>query len=307
LEHKLCQTLERAVSKKNEWLAGLAIVGGALFFIFVLSGILSRGESDGDGSISISGRGDKVGVVELFGTIYDSRRIVEQVETYGDQKSVKALLIRIDSPGGLVAPSQEIFEAVRRVREKGKPVVVSMGSLAASGGYYVACGADTIVANPGTTTGSIGVIAEFVNMQDLLGKIGVRFETVKSGRYKDTGSPYREMNVDDRRYLQSWIDDAYDQFIHVVSTERRLSIEKVRELADGRVFTGAQAQKLGLVDVLGDYKIALDLAAKMGGISGEPEVVRSIRRRTTVLDLLFQEAEGYLRGMRSGLLLYRAG
>jgi protease-4 len=301
------QIRERAVSKLNEWLVGLGIAGGALLLIFILAGVLSRNDSDDGSTISISGRGEKVGVIELIGTIYDSRRIVEQFETFGDQKSIKAILFRIDSPGGLVAPSQEIYEAVRRVREKGKPVVVSMGTLAASGGYYVACGADTIVANPGTTTGSIGVIAEFVNMRDLLGKIGVRVETVMSGRFKDTGSPYREMNTDDRRYLQSWIDDAYDQFIHVVSLERRLPIEKVRELADGRVFTGAQAQKLGLVDVLGDYTAALDLAAKMAGISGEPEVVKPARRRATVLDLLFQEAEGYLRGMRSGMLLYRAG
>jgi protease IV len=298
---------ERAVSKKNEWLVGLGIAGGALLLIFILAGLLSHGDSDDGSTISISGHGEKVAVIELVGTIYDSRRIVEQFEAFGDQKSIKAILFRIDSPGGLVAPSQEIYEAVRRVRDKGKPVVVSMGTLAASGGYYVACGADTIVANPGTTTGSIGVIAEFVNMRDLLGKIGVHVETVMSGRFKDTGSPYREMNSDDRRYLQSWIDDAYDQFIHVVSLERRLPIEKVRELADGRVFTGAQAQKLGLVDVLGDYKAALDLAAKMAGISGEPEVVKSVRRRTTVFDLLFQEAEGYLRGMRSGMLLYRAG
>ena len=303
----MCQMRERAVLKQKEWLVGLGIAGGALLLIFILAGVLSRNESDDGTTISISGHGEKVAVIELVGTIYDSRRIVEQFETFGDQKSIKAILFRIDSPGGLVAPSQEIYEAVRRVRDKGKPVVVSMGTLAASGGYYIACGADTIVANPGTTTGSIGVIAEFVNMRDLLGKIGVRFETVKSGQFKDTGSPYRDMNTDDRRYLQSWIDDAYDQFIHVVSTERRLSLEKVRELADGRVFTGAQAQKLGLVDVLGDYKAALDLAAKMGGISGEPEVVRSVKRRSTLLDLLLQETEGWIRGMRSGLLLYRAG
>jgi protease IV len=177
--------------------------------------------------------------------------------------------------------------------------------VAASGGYYAACGADTIMANPGTTTGSIGVLAEFINAQKLLEKIGVRFETVKSGKYKDTGSPYRGLNEDDRTYLQSWIDDAYAQFVGVVSAERHLSKAGVLKLADGRVFTGMQAKTLGLVDTLGDYRAAIRLAARMGKIKGEPELVRWHSRRVTLFDLLFQDAEGVFRQLNGARLFYR--
>lgn len=241
---------------------------------------------------SLKSRGDKVAVVELLGPIYGSRRVIHELKEFSRHESVKALVFRIDSPGGGVAASQEIYESVRRVREKGIPVVASMGTVAASGGYYVACAADTIMANPGTTTGSIGVILETIHISELLEKIGVRYEVVKSGRYKDIGSPHRPMTFEDRRQLQSYIDDAYEQFFDVVLKKRAMEKRALQNLADGRVFTGRQAQELGLVDLLGDYQDAIDLAAQMGGIDGEPVVVRMKKRELTLLDFLFQEVKG---------------
>lgn len=293
---------EVAVSKQRDWLVGLVIAGVTILLIILLVAYISHKQAyDG---VNISSRGEKVAVIELLGPIYDSRKIVRQFQQFGEHKSVKAIVFRIDSPGGVVAAAQEIYEAVKRVRNKGKPVVVSMGSLAASGGYYVACGADTIMANPGTTTGSIGVIAEFLNMRKLLDNVGIKFEVVKSGRYKDTGSPFRELTPADRRYLQSWVDDAFQQFVDVVALERNLPRENVLRLADGRVFTGKQALEQGLVDLLGDYEEAIDLAAKLGGIQGKPTIVKERRRRITFFDLLFQQIGSIIRGLNGVTLKY---
>ena len=291
------------VQTRRHLFIGIAIAFVTVLAVLWMAGKLSKSKSAE--TVHFSSGSGNVGIVELLGPIYDSERIVRQFETFGDQKSVKAIVFRIDSPGGLVAPSQEIYEAVKRVRDGKKPVVVSMGSVAASGGYYVACGADTIMANPGTTTGSIGVVAEFLNLQKLMEKIGVRFETVKSGKFKDTGSPHRDLTEEDRAYLQSWIDDAYEQFVGVVSRERHLSKTEVLKLADGRAFTGQQAKSLGLVDTLGDYRAAIRLAARMGKIKGEPELIRWHLRRITLFDLLFQNAEGVFRQLNGARLFYR--
>lgn len=280
---------------------GLAIASITILLIFIFAGV-KQGQSGGAG---ISGGGDKIAEVELIGPIYDSRRIVRQLETYGDQRSIKAILFHVDSPGGVVVPSQEIYEAVRRVRDGGKPVLAFMGSVAASGGYYAACGADSIMAEPGTTTGSIGVVAEFVNTRELFKKVGVKFEVIKSGEYKDTGSPHRDFTEADRRYLQAWIDDAFDQFVGVVVEERRMTRREVLKVADGRVFTGRQALTLGLVDTLGYYNDAVDLAARMAGIEGEPTVVKEKYRRVTLLDLLFEQVEGIVRGSGGARLKYQ--
>ena len=290
------------MSRKNDWLIGLGIVGGTILLILVLISYISQRQMyDGGG---LSSGGEKIAVIELLGPIYDSKRIVRQFQEFGEHRSIKAIVFRIESPGGVVAAAQEIYEAVRRVRDGGKPVVASMGIVAASGGYYVACGADTIMANPGTTTGSIGVIAEFVNFRELLGKVGVRYEVVKSGRFKDVGSPHRDMTPADRQVLQSWVDDAFRQFVDVVVRERGLSRTVVLRLADGRVFTGKQAQEEGLIDLLGDYEDAITLAAELGGIDGKPTVVKERRRRITLFDLLFQQIEGVVRGMGGATLKY---
>lgn len=292
----------RVSRKRRDWLIGGGIVVITLLLVYVIAQYnYTKSRYEG---VGISAKGDKVAVVEIFGTIYDSRRAVRQIKDYGEQKSIKAIILHLDTPGGVVAPAQEIYHAVKTVRDSGKPVIASMGSLAASGGYYIACGADTIMAGPGTTTGSIGVIAEFLNTKDLFEKIGIDFEIIKSGRYKDSGSPHRDMTEADRRYLQAWVDDAYDQFVQVVMDERKMSKSKVNKVADGRVFTGRQALANGLVDLLGYYEDAVDLAAEMAGIDGEPTIVKERIRRTTVFDLLFEQAENILQGRQGAQLKY---
>jgi len=289
--------------KLSDWTVGLIVVSVTVFLILLLAlASQKRGSRD---SIKIPSSGEYVAVIELNGTIYSSAKVVKLFKRYGESRAVKAIVFRINSPGGAIAPSQEIYNAVKRVRDSGKPIVVSMSSVAASGGYYAACGADTIMANPGTTTGSIGVIAEIPNVSGLLKKIGVSFTTVKSGKFKDTGTPYRNITPAERAYLQSWIDDAFDQFVTVVSKERNIPKKRLLKIADGRVFTGRQAKQLGLIDLLGDYEDAVKLAAKMGHISGKPQILREKRRNVTLLDLIFQQAEGVVRGLNGMIFLYR--
>jgi protease-4 len=236
--------------------------------------------------------GSKVAVIDVTGVIFNSADVVRQLKKYEEDGSVKAILLRIDSPGGVVAPSQEIYERVAAAREK-KPVVASMGSVAASGGYYIACGADTIVANPGTLTGSIGVIFEYPVFADLFKKIGIRTEVVKSGELKDVGSASRPMTERERRMLQAVINDTYEQFVDVVSKNRRLERARVLALADGSIFTGRQAKENGLVDKLGTFEDAVRLAGKMGGISGEPKTVKEKKyRRRSMFDLVGEELFG---------------
>lgn len=278
------------------FLLGISIAFITLSLTLIMMFFASKQRSPG-GGITISSRAKKLAVIDLYGTIYSSSNITRQLKFYQNHSSVKAVVIRINSPGGVIGASQEIYNAVKRVRESGKTVIVSMGNVAASGAYYAACGADTIIANPGTTTGSIGVIAEIINVQELLKKIGISFQTVKSGRFKDTGSPYRKLSYADKQYLQSWIDDAYDQFVDVVSKERNISKEKVLKIADGRVFTGRQALQNGLVDILGDYHDAIKLASELGGIEGEPDIIRRRNQRVSLFDLFFQKIEGLLKSL----------
>ena len=273
------------MAKKQDKIIGFIILavfvvffGGTVFFVLQL-GV--------PGDTSISGSGDKIAIVELENVIYSSRSIVRQFERYQKDKSIKAIVFRIESPGGGIAASQEIYEHVRRVRDSGKPVIASMGSVAASGGYYVALGADSIMAIPGTATGSIGVIATFPNYSKLMQKLGIEMTVVKSGRFKDTGSPYRAPTAKDKQYLQAWIDSGYEQFVGAVAREREMTIDEVKRLADGRVFSGEQAYNNGLIDTLGTYEDAIDLAAKAAGIEGEPRIVRQVKKKVTTFDLLF--------------------
>ena len=230
--------------------------------------------------------GDKVGVLEVKGVIANVQPTIEELAKFRRDGSVKAVVVRIESPGGGVSPSQELYQEIRRtVREK--PVVVSMGSVAASGGYYIACAAQKIYANPGTITGSIGVILQFTNFEELLRKIGFRMEVVKSGPYKDVGNPGREMTAEEKAYLQEMVDNVHQQFVRDVARGRRMKVEKVREVADGRIFTGEQAMELGLVDELGNLKDAINAAAKMAAIEGEPKVVYPEKEKKSVFDYLF--------------------
>jgi protease-4 len=237
---------------------------------------------------------DRIALVRVEGVILDAQQTVGELKRFADSPSVKAIVLRIDSPGGGVVPSQEIYDAVKRVRNKNnKMVIASMGTVAASGGYYIAAATDRIIANPGTLTGSIGVIMELANLEGLLKKIGVESLVVKSGRYKDIGSPLRKMREDDRRILQSVMDDVHRQFIQAVAEGRSLDVAEVQPLADGRIFTGRQAKEMKLVDELGDLEDAIRLAADLAGIEGEPKVVEP-RKRFSIRELLESRLLGVL-------------
>ncbi|MBN2001344.1 signal peptide peptidase SppA [candidate division KSB1 bacterium] len=272
------------MAKKQDVIIGIVIAGVVLVFIvlFVLA-LIGLGSS---GDMDVSGSGQKVAIVDIEGVIFESKEIVRQLKKYQKDRTVKAVVVRINSPGGGIAASQEIYEHIRRVRDDGKPVVASMGSVAASGGYYVALGADSIMANPGTTTGSIGVIAEFPNFSKLMEKIGVDFTVIKSGKFKDSGSPYRDPTPEERVYFQEWINDGFKQFVDVVAEERQMDRQQVLKIADGRVFTGLQAKAIGLIDSLGTYDDAIMLAARMGGIEGEPRLKKEAKPKYTIFDLL---------------------
>jgi len=237
---------------------------------------------------------DRIGLIRVEGVILDAKDTVADLKRFGNSSSVKAIVLRIDSPGGGVVPSQEIHDAVQRVRTKhNKTIVASMGTVAASGGYYIAAAADRIVANPGTLTGSIGVIMELVNLEGLLKKVGVEGVVVKSGHYKDIGSPFRKMSAEDRRILQSVMDDVHAQFIEAVAEGRSLDVDAVRTLADGRIFTGRQALDADLVDELGDLEDAVHIAADMVGIEGEPRLVEP-KKRFSVRELIESRVQGLL-------------
>ncbi len=228
--------------------------------------------------------GDKVALVRIEGPIIDSKNAVDEIVDYSKDPSIKAIVLRVDSPGGAVAPSQEIYEEVKKATEK-KKVVVSMGSLAASGGYYISAPASRIVANPGTLTGSIGVIMEIPNLEGLMSKVGVKTEVIKSGRHKDIASMFRGIGKEEREILQNVLDDVHDQFIKSVAEGRKMPPEDVRKIADGRIFTGQQAVAAGLVDELGNLEDAIKAAARLSGIKGEPEVV-SRKEKLSFIELL---------------------
>jgi len=239
--------------------------------------------------------GAKVAVVQVEGVIgtevsrgLDTEDIVRTLSEYRDDPAIRAVVLRINSPGGVVAPTQEIATAVRRLREAKKPVVASLGSVAASGGYYVAVAADRIYASPGTLTGSIGVVMQLANVEGLLKKVGVEYVVVKAGAYKDVGNFARPMTPEERRILQSLLDDVYDQFIGAVAEGRGLDPQTVRSFAEGRIYSGRQAQGLKMVDDLGGLDDAIDAAAKMAGLPGKPRVVYP-RRRFSLRDLFRSE------------------
>lgn len=268
-------------SRYDRVLKWTLLVAGAIMLLVLLN-IFQR---PGRQNWTVTG-GPRVGVIDIRGPIIDSQRIVERIDQFARRRDIDAILVRINSPGGTVGASQEIYAKLRKVRDEGdKPVVASMGTVAASGGVYVALGTDTIMAGPGTATGSIGVILDFPVAAGLLQKLGIEMEVIKSGPLKDAGSPYRPATAADRASFQRIIDDLYEQFINVVAEERGLSLEAVREMATGEVFTGREALELGLIDLLGTYEDAVNLAGAMTGSDKRPVVVRPVeRRRRTLLD-----------------------
>ncbi|MGQ9707343.1 MAG: signal peptide peptidase SppA [bacterium] len=242
--------------------------------------------------------GRALGYVTIEGTITDSRELVRQLRTLTKNPQVKGILIRVESPGGGVTPAHEIYSEIKRTKEQGKPVVVSMGAVAASGGYYVSAPANVIVANPGTLTGSIGVIMELPVIRGLLEKIGMKVEVIKSREAKDIGSPFREMTEKDRQLLQGVVDDVYNQFLEVVSTARAIPVDRLKLIADGRILTGKQALEFGLVDTLGTLEDAKRILANLCGIEGEPKLIKPKPKLRQLWRQLFEEIENRLVGGR---------
>lgn len=228
--------------------------------------------------------GDRIALIRIEGPIIDSKETIDEMKDYVKDASIKSIVLRIDSPGGAVAPSQEIYEEVRKATAK-KKIIVSMGSVAASGGYYIASPATKIIANPGTLTGSIGVIMEIPNVEGLMNKIGVKTEVIKSGQHKDIASVFRGIKKEEKEILQNVLDNVHDQFIAAVAEGRKMVLEDVKKIADGRIFTGEQALKVGLVDELGNLEDAVKTAAKLSGIKGEPVVVTK-KEKFSFIDLL---------------------
>lgn len=280
------------MKSSTKWFLGilglLVLIGltaSAIFFFTVVSFV--DGE---DEDLGATGGREKLGLIELSGPIIDSEKIVKQFKKLRDRKDVRAIVFRVESPGGGVAASQEIYEEVKATQRRGIPVIVSMGAVAASGGYYVSAPAKRIVANPGTLTGSIGVISQFLRYDPMLAKLGIEATTIKSGKMKDAGNPLREMSKEDKQYFQALMDNVHRQFIGVVSRERGLDSVSVKAYADGRVFTGEEAFAMGLVDTLGTYEDAKRIAAEMVGITGEPGIVKE-RRTRPLMERLFGEAK----------------
>lgn len=272
------------MKKRPFLMASLAVGGIFLFFLLV---ILTAGLFR-SGSVVVS-VGDKIGILEVEGAIVDSRRVVEQIEDFRDRSNIKVVVIRIDSPGGGVGPSQEIYAELKLLADE-KPLVVSMGSVAASGGYYLAVAGERIFANPGTITGSIGVIMSFPNYQELMGKVGIQTEVVKSGRFKDIGSSTRPFLEADRTLLQEMIDDVHLQFVEAISDGRNMSIERLQPFVDGRIFTGRQAKDAGLIDELGTLNDAIKYAARVAGIDADSGLVYPEPEKINLIDRYLQSA-----------------
>lgn len=265
------------------------VVGGGGFFLFLLAVfaiIYTSVKADHTDGLS-SAFGDKIAVVDLEGVIVEPKTVVDSLKKYGDDDSIKAIILHVNTPGGGAAASQEIYEAVKRVRtQKKKRIVASIETVGASGGYYVASATDKIYANPASIVGSIGVIAEWYNYGELIKWAKMKDITIKTGEFKDTGSPTRDLTPAERAYLQALIDDMLSQFVNAVAEGRKMKPEEVRAIADGKVWTGSQALPLKLVDQLTDFQGAVDDTAKAVGISGEPTLVRPQKERRTLLDVL---------------------
>ena len=281
-------------AKRTNLLLWIVLGGGGLLFFIVCLLALAVFVTEGDGS-SFSLSTNQIAVLDVQGIILDSKEFSEQLKDYGNRAGVRAVVLRINSPGGGVAASQEMYEAVRKFRaDTRKKVIVSMASVAASGGYYVACAADRIYANPGSVTGSIGVIAEWFNYGDLLRWAKMEDIVIKSGALKDAGSPTRPLTEAEKAYFQGLINNMYNQFVSAVASSRKMKDEVVRKLADGRVYTGQEARQNGLVDELGTLQDAIAGAAKLSGISGQPKVITPPKRQISLLDLLLGDSRSLL-------------
>jgi len=285
------------------------VIGGGAFFLFVLAVftlvyLTLRSNQD---TTAFRGFGNKIGVVDLEGVIITPKIVVDQLKKFGDDDSIKAIILHVNSPGGGVAASEEIYREVKRIRDdKKKRIVASIESVGASGAYYVSSATNKIYADKGSIVGSIGVIAEWVNYGDLLHWAKLKDITMKAGEFKDTGSPTRDMTPAEKEYLQSLIDNMHGQFIQAVADGRKTKFEDVKAIANGKVWTGEQALSMKLIDQVADFQAAVDDTAKSVGIKGEPVLVHPERDRKTVLDVLFGDISEWL-PTREKLLEHHVG
>lgn len=275
----------QAMKGKHHPILQVAVILGAAVLVLgaVMTAILAVA---GPGGFSLR---EKIGVIPIEGAITESGPVIADLVEFKKDRGIKAIVLRVNSPGGGVGPSQEIYREIRKTIEK-KKVIASMGSVAASGGYYVSAAANKIVANPGTLTGSIGVLIEFVRLQELMEKLGIDLEVLKSGEFKDIGSPHRKLTERDRAIIQALVSEIQTQFVEAVAQGRDLSVEKVREIADGRIVSGSQGVELGLVDQLGNFEDAVDLAKSLAGIEGDVTLVYPKRTTRKIWDLLLEGA-----------------
>ena len=275
------------------------LIGGGAFFLFVLAvfSLVYLTLHAGGGEAGIGGFGDRIGVVDLDGVILSPQPVVGQLKKFGDDSSIKAIILHVNSPGGGVAASEEIYREVKRVRdEKKKRVVVSIETVGASGAYYVAAASNKIYADHGSIVGSIGVIAQWVNYGDLLKWAKLKDVVLKTGEFKDTGNPSRDLTPAEQAYMQSLIDNMFGQFVQAVADGRSMKFEDVKSIANGKVWTGEQAKSMKLIDEVGDFEAAVADTAKSVGIKGEPSLVHPDRDRKTLLDLLLGDVSQYLPG-----------
>jgi protease-4 len=273
------------------------VIGGGVFFLFVLAvfTLVYLALHAGGEQASLHSFGDKIGVVDLEGVIIDPATVVQQIKKFGDDDSVKAIILHVNSPGGGVAASEEIYREVRRIRdEKKKRIVASIETVGASGAYYVSSATNKIYADNGSIVGSIGVIAQWVNYAELLRWAKLKDITMKAGEFKDTGSPTRDLTPAEQAYLQSLIDNMHAQFIQAVADGRKSKFEDVKAIANGKVWTGQQALSMKLIDQVADFEAAVEDTAKAVGISGKPTLVRPEKDRKTLLDLLFGDVSEWL-------------
>ena len=273
------------------------LLGGGAFFLFLLAvfALVYFTVRSEQRTSSFSSFGDKIAVVDLEGVIISPKDLVEQLRKYGDDSSIKAIIIHVNSPGGGAAASEEIYREVLRIRDvKKKRIVASIETVGASGAYYVSSATNKIFADDASIVGSIGVIAQWYNYEELMKWAKLKAIVLKAGEFKDTGSPVREMTPAERAYMQGLIDNMHAQFIDSVARGRRMKVDEIKPLADGKVWTGEQAMPLKLIDQIGDFRAAVEDTAKSVGIKGEPTIVRPEKDRKSMLDLLFGDASEYL-------------
>src|SRR5271156_3248667 len=273
------------------------LIGGGAFFLFVLAvfSLVYLTLHAGNNEASFSGFGDRIGVVDLDGVILSPEPVVGELKKFDDDSSIKAIILHVNSPGGGVAASEEIYREVKRIHdEKKKRIVVSIETVGASGAYYVSSASNKIYDDSGSVVGSIGVIAEWVNYGDLLKWAKLKSVVLKTGEFKDTGNPTRDLTPAEQAYMQSLIDNMFGQFVQAVADGRGMKFDDVKAIANGKVWTGAQALDMTLIDNVGDFQTAVKDTAKAVGISGEPTLVRPDRDRKTLLDLMTGDISQYL-------------